>query len=131
MKARLTTLSLLGPILALLVACGPGARDKALRGTLTGVTAARAAMVTWDASTQDRIVADSTSREQGQAALAEHREDRAVLVAAFEASYFAIAIAATDLNDQTLSQAVVAATKLYALYQRITGAPAPAAGGTR
>jgi len=116
-------------VVALLVACGPGARDKALRGTLAGVTAARAAMVVWDAQVQDQIVADSTSLEQGKAALAEHRDDRAVLVAAFEAAYFTLAIAATDLNDQTLAQAVVAATKLNALYLRIVGAPPPGAGG--
>jgi len=121
-------LAVLGVVVALLIACGPGARDKALRGTLTGVTAARAAMVAWDATTQDHIVVDATSAEQGKTALAAHRADRAVLVAGFEAAYFSLALAATDLNDQTLSQAVIAATKLYALYQRITGAPAPSEG---
>lgn len=108
-----------------LTGCGPGAKDKALRSTLAGVNAARAAFVVWDGAAQDRIVAEAQSLEAGKAALAEHREHRAVLVTAFEGAYYSLAIAATDLEDINLAQAAVAATTLYTLYRQLVGTDPP------
>ncbi|MDQ3153614.1 MAG: hypothetical protein M3R63_18510 [Actinomycetota bacterium] len=121
MKARIALLGLV----AVMVACGPGAKERALRTTLTGVNAARAAFVTWDGLAQDRIVEEATSLASGQHELEQHRAKRAALVAAFEGAYFALAIAATDRKDHDLASAALAAAKLYALYRALVGDDPP------
>jgi hypothetical protein len=58
---------------------------------------------------QNEIVARSTSREAGQAALEAHRERRDRVAATFVAAYAAVAAASVDLNAASLERAALAA----------------------
>jgi hypothetical protein len=58
-------------ILAMVAACGPDAKQQALKYSLTGLNAARDGFVVWDANHQQKIVDDATSLEQGKQALAD------------------------------------------------------------
>lgn len=110
------------------MSCGPSARQRAVRGTLTAVNTARDAFTAWDAKAQHDIVEQSTSLEEGQAKLAVHRAARDRLVAAFEAAYRSLAIAAADPTDDRVILATAAATALWSAYQAVVGVPPPAGG---
>lgn len=117
-------------IVAVLVcACGPGAKEKAVRTTLVSVNAAREAMLVWDDRTQDAIIEHATDEVTGQAELEKHRDKRDELVALFEASYYAIAIAATDTSDLHVADMFTAVAKLYSAYKVVVGTDPPAPKG--
>jgi hypothetical protein len=110
---------------ALLIACGPNAREKTITTTLTTVNAARVAFVVWDDKTQDQIIDHAASEETGQAQLDAHRKKRDELVQAFEAVYYAIAVAATDKEDQNVANMLSAAARLYQAYKTVIGRDPP------
>lgn len=85
--------------------CGPSARDKTLSATLLSVNAARDGFVEWDKQYQESIVDAATSLEEGKDKLLAYREDRDIVLRAFEVAYRTIAVAA--INKETpLSEAV-------------------------
>jgi sirohydrochlorin ferrochelatase len=106
-------------MLLLVVACGPSQKERTLKSTLAGVNAAREALVAWDETTQLEIVRTATRRADGEAKLAQHRADRAEIVAAFEAIYRALAIAAMDLDKANLVPIALEAQRLYALVKEL------------
>jgi hypothetical protein len=55
-------------------------------------------MVAWDELAQLRIVTDAQTREEGEAKLADHRDKRRGVMAAFTTAYTTIALAATSLS---------------------------------
>lgn len=116
-------------VIALVAACGPGAREKTLKTTLTGVNAARTAFLVWDAKVQDQIVEQATSLEEGKARLELHRKKRADLLAAFEASYYSIAMASTKTDDINVADVLATAAVLYQVYREIVGADPPSTKG--
>lgn len=115
-------------VATLVAACGPGAKQKTLDHTLTAVNAARAAFVTWDQTTQEHLVAQAQTFEEGKAALDAHRLRRVDLVSAFEATYFTIALAATDLTDARLADVLATSALLHQVYKDVVGRAPPTKG---
>lgn len=112
----------------LVFACGPSAKEKTIRTTLTTVNAARAAFVAWDGAVQDRIIEHATDESDGHAQLERHRDRRDELVTLFEATYMAIAVAATDVSDQNVADMLAAAALLYNAYKGLVGDDPPTGG---
>jgi hypothetical protein len=124
MKISIHTAALI-IVTTLIASCGPGAKEKTLHSTLRSVNAARAAFDVWDDRSQDKIIAEATTLEEGEARLELHRKKQADIVAAFEATYYALVIAATNLSDQNLAKVIAAAAQLYQIYQDIIGDDPP------
>jgi len=104
---RTLALIYLAAIFGLMVqsGCGPSSRDKTLSTTLLSVNAARDGFIEWDKQYQESIVDAATSLEDGRDKLLAYREDRDVVLRAFEIAYRAIALAA--INKETpLSEAI-------------------------
>jgi hypothetical protein len=116
---------LLPVVLLLAVGCGPDAKQKALRHTLTGLNAARDGFVAWDHVHQQGIVDDATSLEDGKAKLKAYRTKRDKLVIAFEIAYRAVAVAALDLTTANLGEALRAAGDLFELVRAMMGKDTP------
>jgi len=109
-------------ILVFLVGCGGDAsKQKALKTSLVALNAAREGFVTWDEHHQAQIVADSTSLEQGQAALKDYRDKRAPIVEGFTVAYSALAAAALEPSVEMLVEASKAAMAVYQLIKDLTG----------
>jgi hypothetical protein len=117
------------PLILLLLAgaCGPNAKQKALRTTLVSVNAARDGFVTWDYVHQQGIVDDATSLEDGKAKLKAYREKREKAVISFEIAYRALAVAALDLTTANVGEALRSAGDLYMLIRALMGKDTPAA----
>jgi hypothetical protein len=114
------------PVLLLLaVACGPNAKQKALKTTLAGVNAARDGFVAWDYAHQQGIVDDATSLEDGKAKLKAYREKREKAVISFEIAYRALAVAALDLTAANVGEALRAAGDLFDLTRQLMGKDTP------
>jgi hypothetical protein len=95
--------SSLAVLLLLVTACGSkqqtlGRAQAGLETALVATNAARDAMVAWDELAQLRIVTDAQTREEGEAKLADHRDKRRGVMAAFTTAYTTIALAATSLS---------------------------------
>jgi hypothetical protein len=107
-------------ILAMVAACGPDAKQQALKYSLTGLNAARDGFVVWDANHQQKIVDDATSLEQGKQALADYRAKREKVLQSFTVAYSALAVAALDPSAEMLVEALAAATEVYKLIKTFT-----------
>ena len=94
-------------------ACGPNAKQKALKTTLISVNTARDGFVAWDDKHQQNIVKNATSLEDGQSKLKTYRDKRAKLEVAFAIAYKAVATAALDLKQENVTLALSAALELY------------------
>jgi hypothetical protein len=105
-RARLLALAL--TTLAWACASAPS-RDAVLSRVQSGLDAAEKVFVARDGDMQMAIVAAASSREDGQAKLAEHRKKRDKIAAAFVFAYGAVAAASVDLTASSLEQAARAA----------------------
>lgn len=83
-------------LLFALVACGPGARDKALSATLLSVNAAAEGFATWDKLHQAAIVDAAPDFAAGTASLLQYRTKRETVVVGFTVAYRALALGAID-----------------------------------
>ncbi len=108
-------------LLALAAACGPNAKQQALKYSLTGLNAARDGFVVYDANHQQKIVDDATSLDQGKQALADYRAKREKVLQSFTVAYSALAVAALDPSAEMLVEALSAATEVYKLIKTFTG----------
>jgi len=115
--------------LVLAASCGPSAKQKALKYSLTGLNAARDGFVVWDAAHQQKIVDDATSLEGGQTALAAYRTRREHVLQSFIVAYSALAVAALDPSAEMLIEALNAAKEVYALIKTFTAGAPEGAGG--
>ncbi|UCC72057.1 MAG: hypothetical protein JSV86_17065 [Gemmatimonadota bacterium] len=100
--------------------CGPTAKEKALKYSLTGLNAARDGFVVWDEAHQKKIVEDATSLEEGKAALAAYRFKRERVLQSFTVAYSALAVAALDPSAEMLIEALQAAREVYTLIKTFT-----------
>jgi nitrogen fixation/metabolism regulation signal transduction histidine kinase len=107
--------------LALLGACGPNARQTALKTSLVSLNAARDGFVQWDKQKQTTIVEDAKTLDEGKAALKAYRAKRAPVVEGFTVAYSALALAALDDNMARLTEAITTASALYQLIKSLTG----------
>ena len=93
-------------------------RDKAIRASLTAVTALRDGFVTWDLDHQKALVASSQTREEARAKITAYREGpQHDAYLAFVGAFGALAIAATADDDPSLRAALDAAQKLVKLVE--------------
>ena len=113
-------------LLAVAAGCGPNARQKALKTSVTALNAARDGFVQWDKHKQAQIVEDATSLDEGKAALKTYRDKRGPVLEGFTVAYAALALAALDDNLARLTEAISAAASVYKLIKGLTGG----AGGT-
>jgi len=101
-------------LFSLAVACGPGARMKALNTSLVTLNTSRDAFVAWDNEHQQAIVKQAPSLEKGQETLAYYRGQREKVLLGFSAAYAAVAGAAINIDDpQALVQAINAIQDVY------------------
>lgn len=107
-------------LFAFLVACGPGARDKALRGSLLATDAAAAAFVQYNRDHQARIVDEAENYDDGMSRLNAWHQERAPLVDSIRLAYRLIATAAIDA-DTPLTDVLVTVESLVGAVQKLTG----------
>jgi hypothetical protein len=115
------------PVLLLIAVsnCGPDAKQKALRTTLTGLNAARDGFVAWDYVHQQGIVDSAVSLEDGKAKLKDYRTKREKVVISFELAYRALAVAALDMTSANIGEALRAAGDLFDLVRALMDKDAP------
>ena len=121
----LLTLGLCLALIAPLIACGGGQRQKALRATLVGLNAARDGFATWDMGHQKAIVEQATTREEAELKLATYRGERATLVDVLELAYRALAAAATQSDEPSAKAALAAAGAALGAIRQLTGEASP------
>lgn len=109
-------------LIVLVAACG-ATRAKTLRTTLAGVDATATGFETWDGEHQLAIVDQAETRDAAEAELAAYRARRDVVIAAFEAAYRTIAVAALDPDAGSIAPAIAAAQAVYQLVQQIRRGP--------
>ncbi len=103
-------------VIATVLACGAGQREKTIKATLISVNAERDAFGELDLKAQQAIVAACNPPEcfeaEARRRIEAYREQRAKILASFEAVYRALAIAAT--SDVSLRSMLDAIAKLKA-----------------
>jgi hypothetical protein len=97
---------------ASLLACSAGTREKTISTTLTAITAADHALVTFDREHQLDIVAHAPDKATAKDELAAYRDGRDKVKDGLTGAYRAVAVAATVNNDQTLAAMLQAASIL-------------------
>lgn len=100
-------------LFALMVAC-TGARESALRGSLTAVNAARDAFVSYDRSHQLAIVDAASTDEEAGANLSAWRKQRVPILETFAVAYRSIAVATLDTHTSL--------TDVFATVEALVGA---------
>ncbi len=115
--------------------CGSNSRTTAIQTSLVAVNAARDGFVAYDRQHQIDIADAATSKEEAKAQLQAYRKDRELLLHSFEVVYRALAIAATQNDAPSLTDAVRQATALAESIKKLTAkaeappAPPPAPKG--
>lgn len=126
MAPALTALMLAATLVLGVVGCGDNARNKALNQSLTALNTARDGFVVWDDGHQTQIVDRAEAFDAGNAALQAYYQQRAPVLAGFEAAYRLLAIAAFDPTAANALKVYVQLLELWDLLKQLTGA-APAA----
>lgn len=105
-------------------ACGQSQRQDTLRASVVSVNAARDAFTHWDLDHQKAILARATTRDEYQTKIAEYRSLQHKIETGFTVAYRALALAATQTDELSLSAGVKAAGDLVAAVKDlIQGAP--------
>lgn len=117
LKARLVGLAIVLAWCA--AACSPSSQQKAISDTMTALNAASAAFVAFDASHQQSIVAQASSKAAGEAALASYRADQLKVQTALTVGYRAVATAATVQSQPNLDGMILAAAQVAAVLQSL------------
>jgi hypothetical protein len=120
-------------VVAVVLGCGAAQKEHRLRATLLVIDAAREAFVRWDGERQALIVLHATSRDDGKHRLTNHRVARELIVAAFQAAYAAVALAAiepSDAHEQEVTSSLLSLQTTIVAHgiQWPTGTPAVDAG---
>lgn len=95
-------------------------RDPVIAATLAAVNESRDAFVALDRRVQAKIVEDASNLEDGRIALARWREQREVVLFAFEAVYRALAVAATEPSKQNVAELLAATDAFRQAYEAAT-----------
>lgn len=98
-------------------------RNKTLTAELSTLNGAAAGFEVWQQDHQHQIVASSTTREESDRRIAEFRNARDLVLDSFRLAYKLLAIAATQADDRSLKDAVVAAAKAVEDAEKLTGGP--------
>lgn len=119
MRRPVRTAALL--VLALVAACGPGAKQRFLDTSLKSLNAAMSGVEAWDETEQKRIVDRATSFDEGQAQLTAHRERRQKIVKAATLAYSALALVAIEPEPANFAAASAAVVHFVQLVREFTG----------
>jgi hypothetical protein len=95
-----------------MLGCGAPAREKTISATLTATQAAAVAFVSFDGRHQLDIVAEASSKPEGQAALLGWHVQRDKVQQALVATFETIAAAATINDEQSVAAMLKAAAQL-------------------
>jgi DNA/RNA-binding domain of Phe-tRNA-synthetase-like protein len=93
-------------------ACDRSQRVDTIHSTLIAVNAARDGFTAWDRQHQQTLVAAAVTRETAEQSVSSYRDGRRHVVDGFEVTYRALAVAATQTDDVSLSAALTTATEL-------------------
>lgn len=107
-------------IATVLDGCSSHARHDTLVATFKTTNAARDAFLAWDKQHQAEIVANATSREDGEAKLAAYRVKQADIAVQFERFYIAIGDAFVADDDVTLKNVVNLSLAVKAATEAVT-----------
>lgn len=107
-------------LVAWCLCCGPGARDKALRGSLLAVDASAAAFVTYNRDHQRRIVDEAATYDDGLSRLNAWHQEREPVLDGIRVAYRLIALATLD-KDASLDDVLRAVRELAADVSKLTG----------
>lgn len=117
--ALLVVVALFATLLAVTSACSSSQRGKTIHATLVAVNAARDGFAAWDRQHQQDLVAAATFKDEARAAVDAYRARRELVVASFEVAYRAIAVAATQSDEISLTAALTRAGELYNALKQI------------
>lgn len=114
------------PVLFVLAACltaCPGSYQRRLNVALSGLNAARDGFLIYDDRAQQQIVsqADPAKPEEATAALAAYRAKRDKVTHCFVIAYSALTVAALDLSEKSLAEAMAQAVVLYGEIKALMG----------
>lgn len=108
-------------VVAVGTACGPNKRAQTITTALTTVNAARDGFLAWDSSHQKALVDSATSREEAEASVAHYYERRKPVTDLLVLVYRALAVAATQNDEYSLSAALGKSAELAAALRELMG----------
>ena len=104
------------------LACGPSARQSALKGAYATVNAASAGFTAWDRAHQKELVETATSLDEAKRRLHEYRDKRRAVDESIIAAYALIGAAALD-KGVGMAAVVAAVTAVQRAIDAIRGGP--------
>ncbi len=116
--ASLVCVALLGCMLS---ACTKNQRVDTLRTSLISLNAARDGFTSWDRDHQQQIVNQATNRDDAVKALESYRDRRKPVAESFEVAYRALALAATQTDDPSLTAALESSRQLVDAVKALIG----------
>ncbi len=117
--ASLVCVALLGCMLQ--SACTKNQRVDTLRTSLISLNAARDGFTSWDRDHQQQIVNQATNRDDAVKALESYRDRRKPVAESFEVAYRALALAATQTDDPSLTAALESSRQLVDAVKALIG----------
>lgn len=124
--STLTTLAALCFVIQLgtmVSACSKNKRYEVISATVIVVDTAHDGFHTWDTVRQEKILDESPTREVFTAKINAHRAERDRMRLAFKTVYRALALAATQNDDPSLTGALAQASELVEAIKKLTGGP--------
>jgi len=96
-------------------------RMQVLRGTVVALNAAREGFTAWDNHHQTQIVDRSISRKDAQDKIDIYLDKRELIIKSFAVAYQAVAVAATQVDDLSLTAALAASQGLFDALHALMG----------
>lgn len=117
----LSTVCLMLFVTMTMSACSRNQRVDTIHTTLIAVNSARDGFTAWDRQHQQALVAAATSREAAEQSVASYHDNRRPVVDGFEVTYRALAVAATQTDEISLSAAITTANDLIEKVRSMIG----------
>jgi hypothetical protein len=102
-------------------ACSRNQRVDTIHTTLIAVNSARDGFTAWDRQHQQALVAAAATREAAEQSVASYQDNRRPVVDGFEVTYRALAVAATQTDEISLSAALSTANDLIEKVRSMIG----------
>jgi hypothetical protein len=102
-------------------ACSQNQRVDTIHTTLIGVNSARDGFTAWDRQHQQALVTAAATREAAEQSIASYRDTRSHVVDGFEVTYRALAVAATQTDELSLTAALSTANDLIEKVRSMIG----------
>lgn len=108
-------------VVALLTACGPGARAKLVRASFDAAQTIQAGFEAWDQAHKTAIARNADSYEDGVRELERYYAERAPVITAIDVVYRAIAAAALGEDNASVKTALAALDRLRTELSKLSG----------